>query len=149
VRLYREARTIRSVASTEETMSEIEHAYAPEAEARWGHTDAYRESSRRTKSYSKAAWEEIRAESEEIERAFADALTAGTPPDGERATDVAEEARLHIDRWYYPCSRDMHAALAEMYVADERFRAHYDDRVDGLAAYVSEAIRANRERRED
>jgi hypothetical protein len=43
----------------------------------------------------------------------------------------------------------MHAALAEMYTADERFRAHYDDRVDGLAAYVSEAIRANRERRGD
>jgi hypothetical protein len=37
----------------------------------------------------------------------------------------------------------MHVGLAEMYVADARFKAHYDERAPGLAEYVAEAIRAN------
>ena len=37
----------------------------------------------------------------------------------------------------------MHAGLADMYTADERFRAHYEERADGLAEYVAAAIRSN------
>nr|MBA2420841.1 TipAS antibiotic-recognition domain-containing protein [Thermoleophilaceae bacterium] len=39
-----------------------------------------------------------------------------------------------------------HRGLADMYVADERFSAHYERRADGLARYVHEAIHANAER---
>jgi hypothetical protein len=70
-------------------------------------------------------------------------LAEGTSPDAPEAMDAAEEARLHIHRWYYPCSHAMHAGLAEMYTADPRFRAHYDDRAEGLAQFVADAIRAN------
>ncbi len=61
---------------------------------------------------------------------------------------LAEQARLHIDRWFYPCSASAHAALAEMYTGDPRFRAHYDNRVAGLAGYVAAAIHANAGRHE-
>lgn len=114
-----------------------------EAEARWGDTDAFKESSRRTKSYSAEDWSKINAELETIESAFAQALNDGVPADGPAAVALAEKARMHIDRWYYPCTPDMHANIAEMYTADARFRAHYDDRREGLAEYVAEAIRAN------
>ena len=57
--------------------------------------------------------------------------------------DLAEAARLHIDRRYYACSHRMHVGLAEMYTADARFRKHYDDRAPGLAEYVAAAIVAN------
>ncbi len=40
----------------------------------------------------------------------------------------------------------MHAGLADLYTADERFRAHYEDRAEGLAEYVAEAIKANLDR---
>jgi len=59
---------------------------------------------------------------------------------------LAEQARVHIDRWFYPCSRAMHAALAEMYTADARFAAHYEERAAGLAAFMADAIRANARR---
>ena len=125
-------------------MNDAEHRkWDAEARERWGDTDAYRESTRRAKKYSKEDWARIRAELEGIEAGLADALAAGDAPDGERATHLAEQARLHIDRWFYPCSRAMHVGLAEMYVADARFRAHYDDRAPGLAEYVAAAIRAN------
>lgn len=123
-------------------------ALAAEAKERWGDTDAYKESMRRTQGYGPEKKKVIAAELEDIERGFAEALAAAAPADGERAMDLAEEARLHIDRWYYPCSHTMHAGLAEMYTADARFRAHYDDRAEGLAEYVSAAVRANAARQE-
>lgn len=114
-----------------------------EAQERWGDTQAYQESSRRTKKYGDDDWARINARQETIEAGLAEAMAAGAPSDGERATDLAEEARLHIDRWFYPCSHAMHAGLADMSTADERFKAHYEDRAEGLAEYVAGAIRAN------
>ena len=117
--------------------------YQEEARRRWGHTEAYKESARRAKGYSKDDWARIKGESDDIEGRMAALMQAGIPADGEEATAVAEEARLHIDRWFYPCSHEMHAGLADMYTADPRFRAHYDERVEGLADYVAKAIKAN------
>ena len=37
----------------------------------------------------------------------------------------------------------MHRGLAEMYVADPGFAAHYDERAPGLAIYVHDAIVAS------
>ncbi len=37
----------------------------------------------------------------------------------------------------------MHRGLADMYVADERFAAHYDAVAPGLAQYVHDAVYAN------
>ena len=118
--------------------------YEEEVEERWGDTEAYRESSRRTSSYTKEDWARQQAEIEEIESAFAAALRAGVPADGQEAVSLAERARLHIDRWFYPCSTEMHAMVAEGYVTDPRFRAHYDDREPGLAQFVRDAVMANR-----
>lgn len=114
-----------------------------EARERWGETEAYKESSRRAKNYSEDDLAKIEAESDGIEAGLAAAMADGDAADGERAMDLAEAARLHIDRWFYPCSTAMHAGLAEMYTADERFEAHYEDRAEGLAEYVAAAIRAN------
>ena len=85
---------------------------------------------------------------EAIEAGLAAAMVAGAPADGERATDLAEEARQHIDRWFYRCSHSMHSGLADMYTADERFKANYEKRGEGLAEYVATAIKANQARQE-
>lgn len=128
-------------------MENIEESpWAEEARERWGDTDAYKESARRTKRYTAEDWKRIKAEGEAVEAAMAALSTAGAPADGEEAMDLAERARLHIDRWFYPCSHGMHTALAALYTADERFAAHYDQRAPGLAAFVAEAIRANARR---
>jgi hypothetical protein len=118
-------------------------AYEEEAKERWGDTPSYAESARRTKRYTQEDWATIRAEAEAIERDFAEALGAGMSPTDERARAIAERHRAHVDRWFYPCSREMHAALGAMYVQDERFAQHYERRREGLAQFVSDAVRAN------
>jgi DNA-binding transcriptional MerR regulator len=120
-----------------------ERTHGDEVRARWGDTDAYRESARRTARYGTEDWARLSAESEQAEARLADLMVAGVPADDPAAMDAAEAHRLVIDRWFYPCSPEMHAGLGDMYVADERFAAHYDQRAPGLAAYVRDAILAN------
>jgi DNA-binding transcriptional MerR regulator len=117
--------------------------YEEEVQERWGETDAYRESKRRTASYGKDDWLRIKAEGEDVEARLAAAMQAGVPADSEQAMDLAEEARQQISRNFYDCPPEMHAALGRMYVEDERFTAHYEQRAAGLAQYVSTAVQAN------
>ncbi len=120
-----------------------------EAERRWGHTEAYKESARRTAGYTEADLRTIKAETDEIHRAAAALMGAGKPPTDEAAMDVAERARLQVDRCFYPCSRGRHRALAEMYGTDARFEATYERIAPGLAAWWRAAIRANGDRAAD
>jgi DNA-binding transcriptional MerR regulator len=117
--------------------------YEREAEERWGDTDAWTQSQRRTAAYTKEDWVRIKQEGEDVEVRFAAALQAGVPADSERAMDIAEEHRQQISRNFYDCPPGMHAGLGRMYVEDERFTAHYENRAPGLAQYVSMAIQAN------
>lgn len=120
-----------------------EAEFGTEVRDRWGDTDAYTESTRRTADYTEQDWAAIRSESESIEAGLADLADAGVPADDPQTMALAERHRRHIDRWFYPCSHEMHAGLAEMYVADDRFARHYEQRREGLAAYVRDAVLAN------
>ncbi len=114
-----------------------------EVRERWGETDAYRESARRTSGYTRADWQRFREESERVGATIASLMDAGVAPDDPRALDAVEEARLQIDRWFYQCSRALHARLGEMYVADPRFTATYESIRPGMAAYIRAATAAN------
>ncbi|MBT2491483.1 MerR family transcriptional regulator [Streptomyces sp. ISL-96] len=117
--------------------------YAEEAEQRWGASEAYKESQRRTASYTKEDWLRIKAEGDENTARLVAAIEAGAAPDSVRAMDLAEEHRALISRNHYDCGYDMHVCLAEMYVTDERFTTSIDAAKPGLAAYLREAILAN------
>lgn len=117
--------------------------YQEEVKERWGHTEAYQESMRRTKGYSKADWQRFNEESKEITLAIAELMDQGVPPTDERAMDAVERHRLQIDQWFYPCSREMHAELGKMYIADPRFTATYEKIRPSMAQYVHDAIMAN------
>ncbi|GAA2481690.1 MerR family transcriptional regulator [Streptomyces gobitricini] len=117
--------------------------YNEEVERRWGGTDAYRESARRTARYTKADWLRMKEESADWGARYQALMAEGEPPTGERAMDLAEEHRLQIDRWYYTCTYEIHGCLADMYVEDERFTAYYDAMRPGLAEHLSAAIHAN------
>ena len=70
--------------------------HAEEAHERWGDTDAYAQSHARTSSYDKQDWLEVKAEGEDVERRFAEALAAGLPADDPAVTAIAEDHRQHI-----------------------------------------------------
>ncbi|MEO9329099.1 MerR family transcriptional regulator [Gordonia aurantiaca] len=116
--------------------------FAAEAAERWGDTDAWRQSRARAARYTKEDWARIKVETDDLERRLADAMLRGVTPGSDEADALAEEHRAQIGR-FYDCSHEMHIGLADMYVADPRFTAHYDQVAAGLAVYVREVIRAN------
>jgi MerR family transcriptional regulator, thiopeptide resistance regulator len=122
--------------------------YEAEVEERWGETDAYAQSKRRTAAYSKDDWVRIKAEQEEIGARFVRAMRSGAAADSDEAMDVAEEHRQSITRNFYDCPPEMHAGLGRMYVEDERFTATYEALAPGLAQYVSTAVQANAARQQ-
>ncbi|UKY51861.1 MerR family transcriptional regulator [Streptomyces inhibens] len=117
--------------------------HAAEVEERWGDTEGYKESQRRTAAYTKDDWKRLTAELNAIHGKMADQLAQGVPADSEAAMGVAEEHRLFICGAYYECSHEIHTCLGEMYVTDERFTATYEAIRTGLAVYMRDAILAN------
>lgn len=120
--------------------------YEDEAKQRWGNTEAYKISAQRTKSYSEADWRRFKDEQAAI---YADALAAmkdGVRSDEPRAMDVAERHRLSIDRWFYPCSAQLHCGLADLWEADHRYADNIDKHGAGLTQYLAAAVRANAKR---
>ena len=101
----------------QELFGEGFHDAQAEAEERWGDTDAWRQSQERTKNYTKADWEEVKAESDRVHAAFTDAMDAGEPPTSTAAMDAAEQHRASMQR-FYDCSYDLQRNLADMYVSD-------------------------------
>lgn len=121
----------------------FDDGYAAEAEERWGGSEAWEQSQERARSYSKEQWQQIKQESDEINVRYVGLMRAGVPADSTASMGVAEDARRHICRWFYDCSREMHAGIAEMYLSDPRFTQTYEDLAPGLARYVHDAIAAN------
>jgi len=63
---------------------------------------------------------------------------------GDPAGELAQKACGLHKQWlcvYYPkYNKEYHMGLGEMYVADGRFRAHYDKLAPGCAAFLRDAI---------
>lgn len=116
--------------------------YEQEAAERWGDSDAYRESARRTATYSADDWKRVMAESADIYRRSAALASAGADATGPEAASLVEDHRAHISAHFYECTPEIHAGLGQMYVADERFTATIDEAGPGAAAFLSEAIDA-------
>ena len=111
-----------------------------EVRQRWGDTEAYRESARRTARYTHEDWAEIGREADDINRVFLDLMAAGAPA-GDAAA-VVDRHREHISKWFYECTPEIHTGLGQMYIGDARFTTKIDQAGDGLARYLADAIAA-------
>ncbi len=61
-------------------------------------------------------------------------------PGGEQAQKAADLHRRWLSFYWEGYTREAHAGVARMYVDDERFRAYYDQKQPGLAAFLRDAV---------
>ena len=116
--------------------------YESEVKERWGKTLAYKQSKERTSKYSADDLEKAKLEQEAVTNAFLLCFKAGNSANSPEVQKVVISHRNAITNWYYECSPEMQKNLAAMYLSDERFKKFYDDRADGLAQFVHDAIMA-------
>ena len=113
--------------------------YNDEVEKRWGNTQEYKQSLKKTQNYTKDDWEAIRNESDAIFDAFYAHINDDLSSDD--VVSLVEAWQNHITQYYYDCTIHTLLGLAEMYVADERFKKNIDTHGEGLAVFISDAIR--------
>ncbi|MNK65517.1 HTH-type transcriptional activator mta [compost metagenome] len=112
--------------------------YQEEARQRWGGSDAYAESERRTRGYSKQDWITIKAEMEAVTLGMASAM-GHDPASPEVQAKVGAWFEL-INQRFYTCTPEIFRGLGEMYVADPRFTATYEKVKPGLAEFMRDAM---------
>jgi hypothetical protein len=115
--------------------------YDDEVTRRWGDTDAYTESARRTAAYRKADWQAIKAEAGDLTAAFVAALDDDLAPADPAVQAIVNRHWHHLARWFYTPTPEMYAGLGDLYVNDPRFTKNIDKAHDGLAAYQRAAMR--------
>ena len=122
-------------------MTEIEkhkEKYAEETKEKYGDSDAYKESSRRTSKYGKDDWSRIMSKWDEINKKIAANMDKG-PADPIVQEGVAEY-RQHITDSFYNCTLEIFRGLGDLYVQDERFAKNLDKYKEGYSKFLREAI---------
>lgn len=123
-----------------QAVEENERAYGKEARALYGNEaiDASRE---KVLAMDEEEWESAEELAAAILEQLAKAAATGDPEG-----DAARRLCAMHKRWlcmYWPdgmYTPEAHASLAEGYVADERFRAYYDEAVSGGAQFLRDAV---------
>ena len=114
-------------------------AYAQEAKARWGHTDAWKESQEKAKGKTKA---ELAAEGDGLMDIFRrlGQLRTGSPSAPEAQALIAE-LRGYICDHYYNCTPQILRGLGQMYIAGGEMTENIDRTGgEGTARFTREAI---------
>lgn len=123
-------------------MEQNQAIYEDEVRQRWGDTNAYRQSQRKTSKYTQADFEAAKKDQEAATEMFVQAFGNSLAIDSVQAQQAVRAHREAITKWFYDCSVEMQKQLAVMYIEDPRFKEYYEGRVRGLAQYVHDAIRA-------
>lgn len=121
-----------------EEQEALRRQYAREAQARWGETDAWKESREKERGRSGKKQAELDEAANALFRRFA-AAREGSPASPE-AQAAVREWQMFLSANYYACTREILAGLGEMYRGDPRFRANLDRFGSGTADFMAAAI---------
>ncbi len=113
-------------------------AYVREVKERWGNTDAYAQSRKKTSGYSKEDWKKVSEGMDELLKRFSEQI--GNDPASDSIQKLVIEWQNYINDTYYDCTKEILAGLGQMYVADERFTKNMDKFGVGTTQLISDAI---------
>lgn len=116
-----------------------EKQYGKEIREKYGE-ETVEKSNAKLMNMTREEHEAVAKLAEEINRTLDQAMETGDPA-GELAQKAAGLHKQWITYYWSEYSKEAHAGLAEMYVADERFKAYYDKIRQGAAEFLRDAIK--------
>ncbi|GIP34658.1 MerR family transcriptional regulator [Paenibacillus sp. J2TS4] len=119
-------------------IEENEKKYGKEVREKYGE-ETVNKSNRKLMNMSQAEYEEGTRLAEALSDVLAEAFRTGDPA-GELAQKAAALHKQWLMFYWDDYSPEAHAGLAQMYVDDERFTAHYDKNQPGTAEFLRDAI---------
>lgn len=118
-----------------------EEQYGKEVREKYG-DEAAEGSNAKLLSMTEEEHGEWKALEAEILSALAAAVRSGEDPAGAEGRRIAELHRRWLSYTWTAYTPQAHRGVAELYTADERFTAYYDQEVPGCAAFLRQAVRA-------
>lgn len=115
-----------------------EKKYGKEIREKYG-DDAVNNSNAKVKGMTNEQYEEIQKLEQQLFINLKTAMDTGDPA-GELAQKAADLHKQWLCFYWDQYSKEAHAGLAEMYVADERFTAYYDKVQLGATEFLRDAI---------
>lgn len=119
-------------------IDENEKKYGKEIREKYGE-EAVEKSNKLFKNMSEDQYSRMEALGKEIMTTLKEAFDTGDPA-GDLAQKVADLHRQWLGFTWSSYSKEAHAGLAEMYVADARFTAYYDKVCPGATKFLRDAI---------
>lgn len=113
--------------------------YKEEAKARWGNTDAWKQSQRRTKGWTKTDYARIAKKGAEWTKKLAELRDKGCAADSPEIQEMIDQHYNGLRTFYEP-NYEMYKGLGQMYVDDPRFSAYYEKFGKGLAVFMRDAM---------
>ncbi|URM32486.1 MerR family transcriptional regulator [Cytobacillus firmus] len=115
-----------------------EKQYGKEVREKYG-DETVDKSNAKLLNMSEEEHEAVTKLAEEVNSTLTQAMETGDPASG-LAQKAADLHKQWITFYWSEYSKEAHAGLAEMYVADERFKAYYDKIQPGAAEFLRDAI---------
>jgi DNA-binding transcriptional MerR regulator len=119
-------------------VDENEKKYGKEIREKYG-KDTVEKSNARVMNMTQEQHDEVTALSKQLTETLGQAFATGDPA-GELAQKAADLHKKWLTYFWNEYSKEAHAGLAQMYVDDARFTAHYDEKQPGTAAFLRDAI---------
>ena len=107
-----------------------------EVTKRWG-AEELKATEDRIRAMGKDGWKNAKQKGEEVNQLLADLMDLPV-----ESINVQRAIELHFRHLnlFYEVSKERYLGLANMYVEDERFKAHYDKYRTGLAVFIKAGI---------
>ncbi|WP_297302036.1 TipAS antibiotic-recognition domain-containing protein [uncultured Bifidobacterium sp.] len=115
-----------------------ENQYFSEAHERWGSSRQWLEYAERKASRSEQEQKKDMARLRDVESKLAQAKRKGLAPTSDEVLKQIDEHRQALS-WFH-VTPSMHVIMGRMYMADARFRRHYEQLEPGLAQWMLTAI---------
>lgn len=123
----------------EKLIEDNERRFGAEIREKYGE-ERVEASNAKLRGMSGAEFDAMKRLEEQVQDLLEKAAGTGDPA-SEEARRLVDAHKAWLMHFWTDYSPEAHMGLADMYVADERFAAYYDQRVKGGAAFLRDAIR--------
>lgn len=122
------------------TVKEQEELYGGEARNKYGDEEVDA-AQKKILNMSEEDWERFQSLGNEIRTRLEEAVSAGSSPDSGEAQRIVTLHKEWLGMTWKKYTEEAHRAMADLYIADERFSLYYDREVPGCAEFLEKAIR--------
>lgn len=124
----------------ERVVREHEEKYGAEVRKKYG-DEEMDAAHQKVMDMSESDWERFQLLGEEIRIRLEECVRAGIKPDSEEAKRIVILHKEWLGRTWKQYTAEAHKAIANLYIADERFKLYYDRKEEGCAELLEQAIK--------